>query len=47
MTDNKAVNVVFDEVELYFYPELQRKFIKTYALPRIFLKSNSGRESVT
>lgn len=44
----KSINVVFDEIELYFHPEYQRKFINELlrSLEKIYLGNVKGIESI-
>ena len=44
----KSINVVFDEIELYFHPEYQRKFINELlrSLEKIYLGNVKGLESI-
>ncbi|MBC5837638.1 AAA family ATPase [Flavobacterium muglaense] len=44
----KSINIVFDEIELYFHPEYQRKFINELlkSLEKIYLGKEGGIESI-
>lgn len=44
----KSTNIVFDEIELYFHPEYQRKFINELlkSLEKIYLGKEGGIESI-
>lgn len=44
----KALNIVFDEVELYFHPDLQRKFIQELrtAIGNLYLIGASGVKAI-
>lgn len=44
----KAINIIFDEIELYFHPDFQRKFISGFlkALARMHFGDCSGINSV-
>jgi predicted ATP-binding protein involved in virulence len=44
----KSINVVFDEIELYFHPEYQRKFINELlkSLKKVYLGKKVGVQSI-
>lgn len=47
-TSYKSINIIFDEIELYFHPEYQRKFIDELlkAFKKTYLGSKEGIKSI-